>query len=325
MDILESIRRPIEQELERYQALFNATLTHEDDFLGRALDYIKSRKGKMMRPILTLLVAKACGEVSEKALVSAVTLEMLHTASLVHDDVVDESGERRGQASTNAAFGNQVAVLVGDYMLSLLLQNAAKTGDLRIVQLVSQLGGTLSEGEIYQLTNIRSEAATEEAYFRIIDHKTAALFAACAQAGALAMDASDDYVRLVKRFGEIVGICFQICDDIFDYVACARDIGKPVGNDMLEGKLTLPAIYALREHGTPVERALVAKVKGGTATSDDIARLVAFTVENGGIDYARRVMQDHRRQAQELLAKVENEAIRRSLSLYLDFVIERKS
>ena len=167
MDVLTAIRRPVEPDLSRYKLLFDEALTHDDDFLGRALAYIRSRQGKMMRPLLVLLVAAERGAVGESTLRSAVTLELLHTASLVHDDVVDESGERRGQASANAVYGNKVAVLVGDYLLSKALQQSALTGDMRCVNIVARLGGTLSEGEVFQLSNIRSSEFSEAAYFSV--------------------------------------------------------------------------------------------------------------------------------------------------------------
>ena len=245
MDKLTAIRRPVEQELTAYKELFDAALAHEDDFLGQALDYVRRRQGKMMRPLLVVLMAKELGKVSVNSLRSAVTLELLHTASLVHDDVVDESGERRGQRSVNAVYDNKVAVLVGDYLLSTSLLQAAQTSNIHVVEIISRLGGTLSEGEVYQLANIRKEHISEEAYFHIIYHKTAALFAACAELGAISAGGSADYVARAKRFGELVGLCFQIRDDIFDYYEDSK-IGKPTGNDMLEGKLTLPVIYAIQ-------------------------------------------------------------------------------
>lgn len=168
MDKLTAIRRPVEQELTAYKELFDAALTHEDDFLGQALDYVRRRQGKMMRPLLVVLMAKELGKVSVNSLRSAVTLELLHTASLVHDDVVDESGERRGQRSVNAVYDNKVAVLVGDYLLSTSLLQAAQTSNIHVVEIISRLGGTLSEGEVYQLANIRKEHISEEAYFHII-------------------------------------------------------------------------------------------------------------------------------------------------------------
>ena len=323
MDILSQIRKPVAEDLARYERLFDSVLDHEDDFLGRALQYVRSRKGKMMRPLLVLLIARECGAVGEKVLHSAVTLELLHTASLVHDDVVDESNERRGQASVNAVYGNQVSVLVGDYLLSKSLQEAAFTGSLRIVDIISRLGGTLSEGEIFQIANIRSEQISEEAYFRIIDHKTAALFAACAELGALSADAGEDFIEKARRFGEIVGICFQIRDDIFDYYSNS-EIGKPTGRDMAEGKLTLPVIYALNSTNDAAMLALAEKVKKGEADRAEIETLIAFAKQNGGIEYAERKMQELRSQAYAAIASFKNEAVRKSLEQYIDFVIDRQ-
>lgn len=323
MDILSQIRKPVAEDLARYERLFNTVLDHEDDFLGRALQYVRSRKGKMMRPLLVLLIAHECGAIGEKALHSAVTLELLHTASLVHDDVVDESNERRGQASVNAVYGNQISVLVGDYLLSKSLQEAAFTGSLRIVDIISRLGGTLSEGEIFQIANIRSEQISEEAYFRIIDHKTAALFAACAELGALSADAGEDFIEKARRFGEIVGICFQIRDDIFDYYSNS-EIGKPTGRDMAEGKLTLPVIYALNSTNDAAMLALAEKVKKGEADRAEIETLIAFAKQNGGIEYAERKMQELRSQAYAAIASFKNEAVRKSLEQYIDFVIDRQ-
>ena len=323
MDILSQIRKPVAEDLARYERLFDSVLDHEDDFLGRALQYVRSRKGKMMRPLLVLLIARECGAIGEKVLHSAVTLELLHTASLVHDDVVDESNERRGQASVNAVYGNQVSVLVGDYLLSKSLQEAAFTGSLRIVDIISRLGGTLSEGEIFQIANIRSEQISEEAYFRIIDHKTAALFAACAELGALSADAGEDFIEKARRFGEIVGICFQIRDDIFDYYSNS-EIGKPTGRDMAEGKLTLPVIYALNSTNDAAMLALADKVKKGEADRAEIETLIAFAKQNGGIEYAERKMQELRSQAYAAIASFKNEAVRKSLEQYIDFVIDRQ-
>lgn len=323
MDKLGLIRKPVETELHDYVQLFDEALRHEDDLLGRALKYVGSRKGKMMRPILVLLVAKELSPiVGEASLRSAVTLELLHTASLVHDDVVDESDERRGQASVNAVFGNKVAVLVGDYLLSEALDQAARTGDLAIVRTIARLGATLSEGEVFQLSNIRERSATEEAYFRIIRSKTAALFAACARIAAISAGGSDDFTRLAARFGEIVGECFQIRDDIFDYYDDVS-IGKPTGNDLREGKLTLPLLYALGEDGGSAMSEEVSRVKDGTATDGDIARLIDFAKRCGGIEYAESVMMRLREEGVALLDGFKNEEVRATLAAYLDFVIAR--
>lgn len=322
MDKLAAIRQPVLQEMAQYKALFDNALTHDDDFLGQALDYVRRRQGKMMRPLLVVLMARELGDVSVDSLRSAVTLELLHTASLVHDDVVDESGERRGQRSVNAVYDNKVAVLVGDYLLSTSLLQAAMTGNIGVVEIISRLGGALSEGEICQLANIRNEAITEEAYFHIIHHKTAALFAACAELGAISAGADAEYVARAKRFGEIVGLCFQIRDDIFDYYADNR-IGKPTGNDMREGKLTLPAIYAINNADNQEVRALAMRVKSGEATADDIAALVDYTKAHGGIEYAQRRMEEFHAQALSLLDSWHNAEVREALRGYIDFVVER--
>ena len=322
MDKLTAIRRPVEQELTAYKELFDAALAHEDDFLGQALDYVRRRQGKMMRPLLVVLMAKELGKVSVNSLRSAVTLELLHTASLVHDDVVDESGERRGQRSVNAVYDNKVAVLVGDYLLSASLLQAAQTSNIHVVEIISRLGGTLSEGEVYQLANIRKEHISEEAYFHIIYHKTAALFAACAELGAISAGGNADYVARAKRFGELVGLCFQIRDDIFDYYEDSK-IGKPTGNDMLEGKLTLPVIYAIQHADNERVTQLAARVKSGEASAAEIAELVDYTKSHGGIEYAERRMRELHNEALQLLDAWQNAEVRESLRGYIDFVVDR--
>lgn len=322
MDKLTAIRRPVEQELTAYKELFDAALAHEDDFLGQALDYVRRRQGKMMRPLLVVLMAKELGKVSVNSLRSAVTLELLHTASLVHDDVVDESGERRGQRSVNAVYDNKVAVLVGDYLLSTSLLQAAQTNNIDVVKIISRLGGTLSEGEVYQLANIRKEHISEEAYFHIIYHKTAALFAACAELGAISAGGNADYVARAKRFGELVGLCFQIRDDIFDYYEDSK-IGKPTGNDMLEGKLTLPVIYAIQHADNERVTQLAARVKSGEASAAEIAELVDYTKSHGGIEYSERRMRELHNEALQLLDAWQNAEVRESLRGYIDFVVDR--
>mgnify|MGYP004697465479 FL=1 len=321
MDILSDIRQPIAPELEQYRRLFDQTLTHPDALLHSVLEHIRSRHGKMMRPMLVLLVAKGLGGINDTALRAAVTLELLHTASLVHDDVVDESNERRGQLSVNAEYDNKVAVLVGDYLLSESLLQASMTGKLQMVEIIANLGKTLSEGEIFQLSNIQSEQISEQAYFRIIRQKTAALFAACAHLGAIAADAAPEQQEQARGLGEIVGICFQIRDDIFDYFD--RNVGKPTGADMLEGKLTLPAIYALSACGGEHEMQLARRVKEGSATAADVQALVDFSKRHGGIDYAESVMDNYLQQGLELVDRYADEEVRRALRQYLKFVVKR--
>ena len=276
-----------------------------------------------MRPILILLMAKNFGEISDVTQHAAVGLELLHTASLVHDDVVDESGERRGQKSVNAMFDNKVAVLVGDYILSTALLHVSYTHSEIIVRYLAELGRTLSNGEILQLSNIQNQEISEEVYYQVIKQKTAALFEACAAIGALSAGAAEEEIQEAKKFGQNLGVIFQIRDDIFDYYDQAN-VGKPTGNDMAEGKLTLPVIYALRSTGNQDMLALARKVKAGTVTKDEIAELVKFTKENGGIEYAdQRMWELHAESVYFLEHEVHDEDVRKSLRAYLDYVIER--
>jgi len=287
--------------------------------------HIRQRGGKRMRPMLILLMAKNFGCVSSVTQHAAVGLELLHTASLVHDDVVDESSERRGQASVNALYDNKVSVLVGDFILSTALLYVSKTHSEVIVRRLSELGRTLSDGEILQLTNIQKEAISETAYYEIIKRKTAALFESCAAIGAESAGASDDEVEAARLFGQNLGIIFQIRDDIFDYYD-SKEIGKPTGNDMLEGKLTLPVIYALKSTGNAEMMTLARKVKAREVKQSEINQLVAFTKESGGIEYAEQQMwKFHAACMQFIDERVGDSTIKAALKAYLDFVIERKS
>ncbi len=325
MSTLTLIRRPIEGELNDYRTAFDTSLHHPDALLGSALAHIRQRKGKLMRPILVLLCAKAVGKVNDNAIRSAVTLELLHTASLVHDDIVDESNERRGQASVNALYDNKVAVLVGDYLLSTALEQASLTRNIRIMERIAWLGKSLSQGEILQLSNIHSETATEEAYFRIIHQKTAALFATCAELGALVAGGDEEVVEKCRQLGEIIGVCFQIRDDIFDYHDNSA-IGKPTGNDLREGKLTLPAIHALSQAGNEEMEAVAQRVKNGKATDEDINSLIAFTKSVGGIAYAEHIMQDYAQQGLSLARHIAGTTpVGDALAEYVHYVVDREN
>ncbi len=323
MDYISVIKQPIESELEDFVQLFNESLSHTDGLLQQVLDHIRKRAGKRMRPMLILLMAKNFGRVTDATLHAAVGLELLHTASLVHDDVVDESKQRRGQLSVNAEYDNKVAVLVGDYILSTALLYVSRTHSEIVVRYLSELGRTLSNGEILQLSNIQNEEISEQAYYRVIQQKTAALFEACASIGALSAGASEDDIHQAKLFGSNLGMIFQIRDDIFDYYDNS-DIGKPTGNDMTEGKLTLPVIYALNTTRDADMLALARKVKSGDVSREEIERLVEFTKQNGGIEYADKKMWEiHAESVHFLESEVTDPEVRRSLRGYLDYVIER--
>ena len=304
MDKLQQIRLPIVKEFEEFKSLFDASLQSSNPLLSEVLTYIKQRNGKMMRPILTLLMAKLFGEINYSALHAALSLELLHTASLVHDDVVDESDKRRGQSSVNAIYNNKVSVLVGDYMLATSLKHSAMTGSIRIVDLVARLGQNLAEGEIIQLTNINASEFSEEVYYDVIRKKTAALFTASAEAGAVAVNSSDK-------------------DDIFDYYS-SGEIGKPTGNDMSEGKLTLPALHVLNTLGDEKMCQLALRIKSLDATDAEISLFIDYVKKNGGIEYARQVMVDYRNRALDLLPSTADTTIKDALTAYIDYVIERE-
>jgi len=324
MDSLSLIKKPIQQEFNDFVDMFNRAMSHDDGLLANALTHIRQRGGKRMRPLLALLLAKNYGEVNMVTQYAAIGLELLHTASLVHDDVVDESAERRGQASVNASFNNKVAVLVGDYILSTALLHVSKTGNSRIVENLSQLGRTLAAGEILQLSNIQNPDFSESVYYDVIHKKTASLFESCATLGLLSVGADDAAVERARCFGEKLGMMFQIRDDIFDYYD-SREIGKPTGNDMTEGKLTLPVLFALRNSPLQSMITLAKKVKAGTINRDEIAVLVEYTKQSGGIEYAEQCMQDFYNKSMVFIdSDVKNVEIRDALVTYLDYVMKRR-
>ena len=323
MDVLQHIRKPIESEMDTYRQVFDSYMVHTNPLLREVLATIANRKGKMMRPMLTLLAAKLIGgAVNEDSIYAAATFEFFHTASLIHDDVVDESAERRGQESVNSAYSNQVAVLVGDFILANALRCAAKTGSVDLVNSVSDAAQSLSSGELLQLHNVNNQTIDEVVYFDIIRNKTAALFAACAEAGALSVSSDKSVRRIMAQFGENVGICFQIRDDIFDYSSDAA-IGKPTGNDMKEGKLTLPVIHAVLVSGSDEMLALARKVKSRMVSQAEIDTLVEFTKANGGIEYAEAVMNSYAQKAKDLLASFPDSDAKQALIAYVDYVIDR--
>ena len=323
MDYLSIIKQPIVKDLDDFIALFGEALSHDDGLLGSALSHIRQRGGKRMRPMLMLLMARSCGQISDVTQHAAVGLELLHTASLVHDDVVDESSERRGQASVNASYNNKVAVLVGDYILSTALLHVSYTGNRRIIEYLAKLGRTLAAGEILQLSNIQNEEISEDVYYRVIEQKTAALFEACAAIGALSAGADEEALQKAMTFGRYLGVMFQIRDDIFDYFD-SKEIGKPTGNDMTEGKLTLPVIYALNSTDFEAMHTLARKVKAGTINEDEIAVLVEFTKQQGGIEYAERKMQEFSGLCKQYIKEnVKEKAISDSLTAYVDYVVQR--
>ena len=322
MDYLSTIRKPIDGDMNNFVELFKLSLTHGEGMLEQILKHIRERGGKRMRPMLVFLTARNLGEVSDVTQNAALGLELLHTASLVHDDVVDESSERRGQPSVNAAYNNKVAVLVGDYILSTALLRVALSDNYRIVQHLAELGRKLAAGEVLQLSNISNQEVSEDVYYQVIDQKTAVLFESCCILGAISVGASDEMIEKTAKFGHNVGMIFQIRDDIFDYYD-SPEIGKPTGNDMLEGKLTLPVIYALTHHENPAVMNLAKKVKAGTINKDEIAVLIEYAKQHDGIKYAEKKMEEFAQEAQLFIDECVKPEMKDSYKAYLDYVIQR--
>ncbi len=327
MDALQQIILPIKDDMQQYGCLFQSTLTSDNPILSVALKHLAQRKGKMMRPILVLLATRYVGTPLPGALHAAVALELLHTASLVHDDVVDESDQRRGQRSVNALLGNKEAVLVGDFLLSKSMMHGTQSGDLRVMEHIAWLGQQLADGELLQLDVTHHETFSEERYFEVIDKKTASLFQISATLGAVLAqpngESSVEAQQQMTRFGQLVGRVFQLRDDIFDYDQ-HNLAGKPTGNDLREGKLTLPLLYALQHAGTDADREIALCVRRGEATEAEIAHMVQLAIDGGGIDYARTLMHQMTDEAIALLDKKAPADVTDALKTYARFVAGRE-
>ncbi len=323
MNSLEALQKPIADVLEQYKQQFEETLQSDNPLLQQAIDHLLQKKGKLVRPTLVFLSAKLSGTVNQRVYDVALALELLHTASLVHDDVVDESDRRRGQASVNALMTNQIAVLVGDFLLSRALHHAALTGDTKVVDVIANLGQTLADGELLQLANLDEEKLDEASYYMVVRKKTSSLFAVAAQLGVLASGGSEEEAERMRRFGHLVGTCFQLRDDIFDYDS-KTDVGKPAGNDMKEGKLTLPVIHVINKTKDEEMLSKALKVRRGEATQEEIDDLVAFTIDNEGIEYAYWAMNEFRMMADGLIDESRDPAIVESLHSLVSFMAERK-
>ena len=321
MNQLDNIKLPIQSELATFHQLYDEAMKSDNALLNQVLLHLRKSVGKQMRPILTLLIARLFGEINRKTYDAAISLELLHTASLVHDDVVDESDKRRGALSVNAAFNNKVAVLSGDYLLSTSLLYVAKT-DIHSVEIVSSLGQQLSRGELLQLFNTTATDFREDTYYTVIREKTASLFEACCMLGAISTHASDEQKEQCRKFGECIGMIFQIRDDIFDYFS--KDVGKPTGNDMREGKLTLPALYVINHATNEEVKQKALRIRSLSASESEIQEFIQYVIHNGGIDYAREVMAELHQTALRCIPVEAPADIRQALDTYLNFVSDRE-
>lgn len=325
MNSLKEIQQDIATELVELNERIRGALLSSNELMNKVVEGYLVTKGKQIRPILVILAARLLGSVNENVIRSAAAVEMLHNASLIHDDVVDDTDTRRGLPTVNSIWDNHIAVLVGDFFVSNALQQAIDTDDIRIVGSIASLGKLLSLGEIDQIYNARFHCLTEEAYMRVISRKTASLFVACVEIGAYAAgcESDDPKVAALKEFAELLGRCFQIKDDIFDYFD-DETIGKPTGNDLREGKVTLPLLHALTSEHSEAE-AMKQLVNNDTLTTQDINTLIDFAKRVGGVEYAYEAMEKMRTRGVEILRGAfgaDNKSADAFISIF-DYIITR--
>lgn len=315
------LAKPVAEELKRFSTYYKDSVYCDNSRIQGIIDYIMKSDGKHIRPILLLLAAKACGEINNTTYNAAITVELLHTASLIHDDVVDESKIRRGEASINAIYDNKMAVLAGDYFLSSALIKSVLTGNIEIIANISDLGRNLAEGELNQLSLVKELILDEDEYFEVIKKKTASLMSVCMRIGAISANASDEDVAKFTKLGELLGLCFQLRDDIFDYFTDA--IGKPTGNDIREGKVTLPLLYAIKQAPEEEKKELLSIIFSYDYTSENIDKLITYAKQHGGIDYAYAKMEELKNQAEQLIETIPNLEVREALEAATEYIIER--
>ncbi len=320
--MIEEIRKPVEQDFQRYEIAFNEAIHTDNALLKTILAYVRTTKGKELRPVITLLSAGMFGTINEDTIHAAVSLELLHTASLMHDDVVDQTFERRSKFSVNALWNNRVAILVGDYYLSKSAFITSKMKTRRVNTMLSQLGCDLSDGELLQVSNERKLLIDETAYLDVIRKKTALTFAFCTQSGAISVDATSEQEENLRLFGENLGMVFQIKDDIFDYFS-SSNIGKPTGNDLKEGKMTLPLIFALANSTKEVNRPFLNMIRNRAFTPENLTRMSAFVRDAGGIQYAEKRMWDFGEKAKRNLQEYPNSPYHESLLNCLEYAMNR--
>ncbi len=319
---LEDIQQSISSDLVRLNERIESKLLSSNEMMNAIVKNYLKTKGKQIRPIIVMLSAKLFGDINDTVIAAASAVELLHNSSLIHDDVIDETKLRRGHPTVNSQWDNHIAVLTGDYFVSVALQEAIASGDIRIISSISSLGKLLSLGEIDQIYNARFHKLTEEAYFEIISHKTASLFVACAEMGCYAIGVDDDRLTRLSRFANLLGLCFQIKDDIFDYFTSEK-IGKPSGNDLREGKITLPLLYALNNSTSPDRQAMVELSRKEELSTQDIDTLINFAKDNGGIEYAYATMSRLRAEAVEIMNQFPQSSTTQAFISIFDYIIDR--
>ncbi len=320
--LTDSIKAPIAEELKIFDKHFKEAMSSKVAMLSHITRYIHKRKGKQMRPMFVFLCAKLVGGVTDSSYHAASLVEMLHTATLVHDDVVDESIERRGFFSINALWGSKIAVLVGDYLLSRGLLLALDNEEYQLLQILSRAVKEMSEGELLQIEKARRLDIKEDVYYEIIRQKTASLIAAACCAGAASSSSSKEEIELMYQFGEKIGMAFQIRDDLFDFGT--DDVGKPLGIDIKEKKMTLPLIYALQNASSSDKRKIINIIKRHNEKKDKVAEVIDFVRKSGGLEYAKNIMLQYREDAFKILEKFPNNEAKESLKNLVIYVTERK-
>lgn len=322
MSQLDQIKIPIKEEMEAFEPKFRQYMASNVSLLDRITYYIYKRKGKQLRPMLVFLTAKMMGDTNESTYRGAALVELMHTATLVHDDVVDDADRRRGFFSINALWKNKIAVLVGDYLLSRVLLLAVENEEYRLLQIVSTSVREMSEGELLQIEKARRLDITEEIYFEIIRQKTASLIASCCGIGGASVSRDEDLIQKLRNFGEYLGIAFQIKDDLFDYHSNGQT-GKPSGIDIKEQKMTLPLIHALQQASKQEKRFMINVVKRHNRDKKKVKQVVEMVGQLGGLDYASRKMEEYYQKALELLNEFPDNQAHQSLRQLADYVISR--
>mgnify|MGYP001468575949 FL=1 len=323
MNTIKEIKKPIQQEMLLFEKKFKDSLNSKVPLLDKILHYIVKRKGKQMRPMFVFLSGKIFGEINESSFRAASLIELLHTATLVHDDVIDDANMRRGFFSINALWKNKIAVLVGDYLLSKGLLMSLENEEYDLLQIVSKAVKEMSEGELLQIEKARKLDIEEDVYFEIIKQKTATLIAACCACGAVTAKQDKEIVERMRKFGELIGIAFQMKDDLFDYYN-EDVIGKPTGIDIKEQKMTLPLIYTLKNCDRKQKKFIIQTVKNHNTNSERVSRVLEIVKKSGGIKYTIEKMKTYQKEALRLLKTFDDNESRKSLELLVNFVIERK-
>jgi octaprenyl-diphosphate synthase len=315
---------PVKSELDKLEQLFEQTLHADVPLVEQVMQYVATLHGKRLRPLLVFLTAKMIGEVTEQSLKAGLVVELLHTATLIHDDVVDHSTLRRGVPTVNSIWTNKISVLIGDYLFSRTLSAMVDIGDLRSLNILSQTAKRITQGELLQIERGGDFKMDESVYFRLVSDKTGSLFSASCQLGALSANANDSAVQLMSQFGENLGIAFQIKDDLLDYTGSTQKLGKPTGKDIRENNITLPLIHALRKANNNISSSIIKTLEAGV-DENGVEEIISFVRDYGGLEYSHQVASDYATKAAEFLNGYQPSQAKQSLEALVDFAVVREN